>query len=301
MLPIKINLPEEFYREETRTGYTISREMKEVWAVELDLLSEFIRVCSELGINYSLEGGSMLGAVRDHKFIPWDDDIDVTMLRKDYDILIEKGPDYFKSPYFLQTAYTDKEYSRRHAQLRNEKTCAMLKNEGKTVKFNQGIFLDIFVLDGVDMKREEEELNTALGLFKHSDYISYHHSKNILIEAIKKVRALIITLIKGSIPKSLKKMEEYMRQFCDEEIVAELCIKETVPTIKHFRREWFEELTTIEFEGIECTIPKEYDKALKVWFGDDYLVPKNIPTMHGMQGGMIFDARRSYKEILEEM
>lgn len=301
MLPIKLELPEEFYQEETRTGYTISREMKEVWAVELDLLNEFIRVCQKLGLKYSLEGGSMLGAVREGKFIPWDDDIDVTMLRHDYDILMKEGPKYFKSPYFLQSAYTDKEYSRRHAQLRNEQTCAMLANEAQTVRFNQGIFLDIFVLDGVDMQREEEELNTALSLFKHCNYISYHHSTNRIIELIKKIRAKVISLIEGDIPTSLKRMEEYMRQFQNEEIVAELCIKETVPTIKHFQREWFENLTTIEFEGITCTIPAEYDKALTVWFGKDYMVPRNIPTMHGMQGGMIFDAHKSYKQVLEEM
>lgn len=301
MLPIKISLPESFYEEETRTSYTISPEMKAVWAVELDLLSEFIRVCKELGLKYSLEGGSMLGAVRDGKFIPWDDDIDVTMLRRDYDILIEKGGELFKDPYFLQSAYSDKEYTRRHAQLRNKKTTAIVRNEGKDVRFNQGIFLDIFVLDGVDMDNRQEQLDTALGLFKHVNYIAYHHSANPLIEAIKKTRAGIISLTKGNIPNSMKKMEDYMRTYQNTKIVAELCIKETVPSIKYFEREWFENLTTVNFEGIECTIPKEYDKALKVWFGDDYLTPRNIPTMHGMHGGMLFDAYRTYTEVLEEL
>ena len=118
MVKLKVDLPKGFFKEEIRDGYKISAKMKKVWAVELDMLIEFDRVCGQLGLKYFLDSGTLLGAVSNHKFVPWDDDIDVIMLRKDYDALIRKGATCFKQPYFLQCAYTDKNDFRTHAQLR---------------------------------------------------------------------------------------------------------------------------------------------------------------------------------------
>ena len=159
-LPIKIHLPDGFLDEEIRNGYTISHEMKEIWAVELDLLVEFDRVCKENGLKYFASCGTKLGAVRHHGFIPWDDDVDVMMLRDEYDKLCKIAPQLFAYPYFFQTEETDKGSARGHAQLRNSKTTAILKSEARMCyKYNQGIFLDIFPLDNIpdDEKLFEEQ------------------------------------------------------------------------------------------------------------------------------------------------
>ena len=84
---IKLSLPEGFLEEEVRCDYTVSKEMKKVWAVELDLLAEFQRVCKLHDIKYSVCGGTLLGAIRHKGFIPWDDDIDVMMMREEYEKL----------------------------------------------------------------------------------------------------------------------------------------------------------------------------------------------------------------------
>lgn len=63
----------------------------------LSLLKDFNTLCKANGINYSLHGGTMLGAIREHGFIPWDDDLDITMTRVEYNKLasvINKYPDY---------------------------------------------------------------------------------------------------------------------------------------------------------------------------------------------------------------
>ena len=129
MVDLKIKLPKGFLNEEIRNGYVVSSQMKEVWAIELDLLVEFDRVCKEIGVKYFLDSGTLLGAVRHKGFIPWDDDIDVSMLREDYDRLVQRGPSLFKAPYFFQCAYTDEGYYRFHAQLRNSETTGMLPYE----------------------------------------------------------------------------------------------------------------------------------------------------------------------------
>ena len=78
---IKLKLSEDFFKEEVRNDYTVSPEMKKVWAVELDLLDQLDRVCQKYDIPWYLSGGSLLGAVRHQGYIPWDDDIDLMMYR----------------------------------------------------------------------------------------------------------------------------------------------------------------------------------------------------------------------------
>lgn len=150
MTELKIGLPDDFLNEEIRCGYTVTEQMKKVWAVELDLLHELLRVCDKHGLHCYADAGTLLGAVRHKGFIPWDDDIDVVMFREDYEKLKKIADLEFVKPYFFQTAYTDNQYTYGHAQLRNIKTTGILEEEkDKRRPFVQGIFIDIFVLDGV--------------------------------------------------------------------------------------------------------------------------------------------------------
>ena len=96
-----------FLQEEVRNNYVISSNMKKVWAVELDLLKKFIELCEKYQLTYWVGFGTLLGAVRHHGFIPWDDDMDVWMPRADYERLLQLTPDVIGEPYFLQTTMND--------------------------------------------------------------------------------------------------------------------------------------------------------------------------------------------------
>jgi lipopolysaccharide cholinephosphotransferase len=149
MINLKLAVPDSFYVEEEISGYYVSRKMKEVWAVELDLLSEFQRVCKKHNLTYFADAGTLIGAIRHKGFIPWDDDIDVIMMREDYEKLCQVAETEFKHPYFFQTEYTDPTSNRGHAQLRNSNTTGILQSEYGKKFFNQGIFIDIFPYDAV--------------------------------------------------------------------------------------------------------------------------------------------------------
>ena len=150
MVDLKIDIPKGFLEEEVRCGYTVSRKMKEVWAVELDLLAEFDRVCKKYGIKYIASGGTMLGAVRHKGFIPWDDDIDVMMLRDDYEKLLSCANVEFQHPYYFLTTRPNCDWLRGYSKLCNSDTTAILKSQQHMgYQFNQGIFIDIFPLDNV--------------------------------------------------------------------------------------------------------------------------------------------------------
>ena len=84
--------------------------MNNLQKCELEILKEFDRICKKNNLSYSLNSGTMLGAIRHKGFIPWDDDIDVMMPAKDYKKLCKIAPKQLDSKFFLQTSYTDNWY-----------------------------------------------------------------------------------------------------------------------------------------------------------------------------------------------
>ena len=80
----------EFYKEEVRCGYTVNEKTKRVWAVQLEMLDEVERICKANGLKYFADSGTLIGAIRHEGYIPWDDDIDLVMLREDCPEMAER-------------------------------------------------------------------------------------------------------------------------------------------------------------------------------------------------------------------
>jgi lipopolysaccharide cholinephosphotransferase len=134
------------YAGETYAGSAVS--IRDVQRVALEMLCAVDRVCKQNDIPYQLFAGTLLGAVRHQGFIPWDDDIDIAILRSDWDRFAEACARALDGPYFLQTYETDPEYDNQYAKIRKhgtlfrERPCA-------DAKMHHGIFIDVFCLDTV--------------------------------------------------------------------------------------------------------------------------------------------------------
>ncbi len=129
--------------------YEVSARMKRIWAMELDMVEKFVAVCQQYGLEYMIMGGTLLGAVRHKGFIPWDNDIDLLMPRKDFNKLLEIGPEAFKSPLFFQTPVTEESrFFSTYVKIRNENGTAATREEYES-GINCGIFIDIFCLDEI--------------------------------------------------------------------------------------------------------------------------------------------------------
>ena len=117
--------------------------MDDIKKVLLETLCEFHDFCEEHDLKYFLIGGTLLGAVRHKGFIPWDDDIDIAMPRKDYNKLISLSS-RFKKPLKLRSFYAEKNFIHPFLKLTNEK---IVVEEGEYNPFVSGVWIDIFPLD----------------------------------------------------------------------------------------------------------------------------------------------------------
>ena len=286
--------------QETRDGYPVPAKMKEIWNVELDLLLQLDKVCRQLGIRYFLDAGTLLGAVRHRGFIPWDDDIDVIMLRKDYDVLVEKGSACFTGDYFFQCAYTDVDYPRGHAQLRKNGTCAMLPFEAKNVKFHQGIFIDIFVLDGLapDKKSLEAQFAEKNSIMRKLRIIGCPGSSKPLNRIVKKPLRCGLKLLRVDFKKLFRQYDAVCRRYSQSEAVDRIMLINGTDQLLYFQRKWFAKAVPVVFEGYTFPAPIDYESVLTTYYGPDYMTPVKAPSMHGE---LILDAHRSYTDVLRDM
>lgn len=302
MVELNLDIPESFLQEEVRCGYTISKQMKEVWAVELDLLNELTRVCKKYDLKIYACAGTLLGAIRHQGIIPWDDDIDVAIFREDYMKLCEVAAKEFKTPYFFQTEYTDPGSLRGHAQLRNSQTTAILESERGKRTFNQGIFIDIFPLDAVSDDLEErriqaKQIDAAWKKCARAARLSirYERMGNSPKELAK---AVIHGLFGSQMEKRTRKYYQKHEELCqryndrDTEIVS---ILSYCTVVEGYRlRSGYRETKEVPFEFITIPVGIGYDELLTNMYGD-YMKMVQAPNCHGE---VLFDTDRAYDTYL---
>lgn len=282
-------------QDEERNGYLIPASMKKVWNIQLEMVKLLLDVCNRNELNIWADSGTLLGAVRNKGYIPWDDDIDMIMLRNDYDKLLKIAEKEFPYPYFLQSANNEAGYFRGHAQLRKSDTAAILKRD-IWQNFNQGIFIDIFVYDYIpsspDAKSEIGRKVTKMQRAMNARMYGSLLSKNPLLHLMSK---RIIKKQGGSF-QYFKRIESLITNRSDksDSMLGAMMFK---CNCKIVRKEWYDNTIYLPFEDIMLPVPKEYDKVLTTLYGD-YMTPSHAPTEHG---SVIFDTEHSYSDVLDKM
>ncbi len=299
MLPIKIELPEHFLDEEVRCGYTVTEKMKKVWAVELDLLNEFQKVCRQYDIKYFAIAGTLLGAVRHQGFIPWDDDVDIGMFREDYDKLVSVAPDAFSEPYDFMVSGKIEHFFRGHAQLRNRLTTGILPSElEQKYSFNQGLWIDIFPLDGVPKENEQEHFTYfKLSVMKKCLRNRVRITHKTLKSKILHTSLLCWEKITGdSFQRTHDRYEKEYRKLSEKYNDFASFIEFINPPLDKYiwRKSDFDNSSEMPFEFISLPVPNGYDRILHTQYGD-YMKPAQANSLHGE---MIMDPEKPYTEYL---
>lgn len=293
-------LTDEFLEEENRGGYVVSSRMKRVWAVEMDLAMKLIDVCRRHGLKCWMDSGTLLGAVRHKGFIPWDDDIDFIMMRKDYDKLVKIAPQEFRHPYFFQCTYTDDGYYCGHGQIRNVETAAIGRSE-LDKKYCRGIDIDIFVLDGFIENPLLRFLHRTSTMVIKKTIRAYLSRMEENKSFGKKVLAVFSKGLYSLVPyKKAFALYEKMFRMVDADKSRRISpVAYKYSNRRRIRlREDYNDMVDIDFEGLKMPAPNGIHGALVCYFGEDYMTPRKLPTMHGFK---YFDPYRPYGQVEKEL
>ncbi len=295
-------LPDQFFQPEIRCNYYISHKMKKVWAIELDLLKKFAEVCEKYNLSYFMDGGTLLGAVRHKGFIPWDDDADVIMPRKDYNKLWSIASKEFKEPYFFQTTLSENDFFRSHAQLRNSFTTGFIDEDEKK-DINRGIFIDIFVLDNIPDNILERNFFRKKIAFEKKMFV-YQYDVAYKKLSLKKKAFYIFVHFFFRIVSYKRFFEHFNRNTLGKytntctALVGDITLKWR--TNVQWERKWFEGYVYLPFENLMLRAPKYYNEVLSKQYGDFMKIPEDITASNFKSHGKVtFDPDTPYKEYFK--
>lgn len=246
-----------------------SSESKTTQECLLKMMEFFHSFCVENNLRYYMVGGTMLGAVRHHGFIPWDDDIDIGMPRKDFERLKELSDKFQSDRYAFETVRSeDPTYCFAYSKLYDTSTTLI---ENTRIKLVRGLYIDIFPIDGVG-----DDLKKAASFYKKL------HRKELLLKLRNspdkadrsKIKNIIIKLVR-ILPKAIadeKKLSRKIDQICQTydfdsssysgNLVGAWGWREIMPT------EFFGTPKLYTFEGISLYGVERYDDFLKQIYGN---------------------------------
>lgn len=268
-------------------------EINELQKIQLSMLKDFDAVCQKHRISYQLFSGTALGAVRHKGFIPWDDDIDVVMLREDYERFFDSASKELDSnKYYVQREFSE-HWPMFFSKLRLNGTTYIEKYHSHDARIHQGIYIDIFPCDNLSDSR----------LMQKFQYIA---SKIVIAKSL---------YARGYETNSTVK--KCFMQFCrilPTEPFKRLCIRRNdssslkVHTFfgggKKFERsiylrEWFEQSVKMRFEDSEFPVSAHYDEMLRVMYGD-YMIMPTLEQRVCKRHAAIVDINKPYTFHLEE-
>lgn len=296
---------ENFLQAETRCGYYVSTEIKKLWSVEMDCLTQLINICEKHRLKYYAGGGTLLGAVRHKGFIPWDDDIDVFMLEDEYTKFCKIAAEEIKKPYFFQNYKTQSGFGPGMSRIRRSDTtgCTKFEFDSADENFHLGIFIDIFPLTYVaesscgllKQKLWVKFYKTAINGYERKRGLQRKNQFNIRSYFSKSVLSWTIV----SLFLNHSELSEHYLKACSYPESSKVGLISFLGFQDKYiwPAAWFEETVMFPFEGIMISCPKEYDKILRHQYGN-YLVYEKGTAIHSIA---VINTEHPYPEIMKKV
>ncbi len=250
----------DFFRDEIRYGFYVPSAVKQAWACLLDVLFEIDRICKKYDITYFADWGTILGAIRHGGFVPWDDDLDICMLRDDYMRFREVADKELPEGYCIH----DFERKENHwlflsRVVSNSRICFDEKYLDGNYNFPWLSAVDIFVKDYLykDPEKEKQRCDDILRLLAEAEpYLNSDRKKAVALYK-----------------KAKERMSEVPPSEADE-------IGQIFPWIlkglKGEPKEYYEKVTYLPYEDTLIPVPACYNKVLSGRYGDYNRIIKGV-------------------------
>lgn len=283
--------------EEKIADYQISDKMKKIWKVELAMLDEVSRICKKHKLTWFLVHGSLLGAVRHKGFVPWDDDLDIAMPRKDYGRFLEIAGEELADPLSIHTPETERDmFWGGFARIRNSCTTGIEARE-LSHKGNLGIWIDILPLDVCTMDeklfdKKEKKIRHChrliLAKIYGKDYDKYGDMGSLMWMGYR-----LLSQFYGH--DRLCQMLNRAMQLYTEKPSEDAAIFSGYYKHRRLRAKDFETVSQLEFEHRMLPVPSGYENYLYMSLGKDYMKYPPEEERKPKHSG-IFDPEKPYRE-----
>ena len=311
---------DEFLVQEERNGFTVNEVMKRSWAAYLAILEDIIAICRENSLNLFACYGTLLGAVREHGFIPWDDDVDVGLVGMDYVNFLDIMSREYADKYNILNPYTRSWHSMNFTHITNADAVSFEREHLK--KWNGCPFvtgLDIYPY--YDRPRNPNEEKYIVDLLVRIDEVIRLNRQfmekigegEIESDTNALGRAAALKLVElqretGYEFNNDRPIENQLEILYDQ--ICRITTKEDADYVarydeyvkdrsRKFPKDFFEYTVSKPFEYISVPVPIGYDAILKARFGHDYIMPKQESAAHDYPcyAKQFKDDRYYHKEI----
>ena len=244
--------------------------LRRVQLEQLNIAKEIDRVCRKNNIQYFLDSGSMLGAVRHRGFIPWDDDLDIGMLREDYNRFSAIASDELGDSYVWQTWNNDSQYAVPFGKVRKKGTI-YLEKRSPVLKEN-GIFVDVLPYDyAPEDNMEWKKLWRKHNEIYQSLLVKSHYKPWIINGKTKtKTRIHFIYYRFLSMFLTRKQLIQQYEAITDKVNSTNYVYQQT--GTKRYCIDWFKSVIYVDFEDVKLPILSSYHEWLSEAYGD-YMTP----------------------------
>ena len=258
--------------KEKNIRYEEVTDISEIQQMELGIMEYIHEVCQKIGVKYFLAYGSLIGAVRHKGFISWDDDMDICMLRDDY----EKLQDYLianpDERYEVMSYKNNINYVYPFMKVQDNQT--YLVEEDVRIDSNMGIYVDIFPVDGYEDDQAFKDKMTKIIKKRQLSCYTFKgitNTKSLVNSIIRYISVIIFYFTNTN--KYVSQIDELAksRKVEDYELVDYVVYKDMNKPV--WKREWLEQVEAGSFEGKEFMIPKHYHEILTSDYGNYMQLP----------------------------
>ncbi len=267
-----------FFLGEERDGYYVAPRMKCLWAAEMEVLSEINQVCINHGLRWFAWWGTLLGAARHKGYVPWDDDLDICMLRSDYNKFLHFAPSELPAGFQVLSPYTDEGWSQPFTLVRNSDTISTAPE--RLAAFHgcpYVIGVDIIPLDALPPEPQGSTLSDLSSIFLFNSRQVSTKPEEVL-NFLPELEELCHTKFdpSGNLKNQLLRASDKACQCYDLSECDEVTVYFSHANYRvSFRKEWFAETVRLPFENILVYAPKEYEKVLDALYGDWHTPVRN--------------------------